>query len=240
VLASNRDEFLSRPTVPLGYWDDSDTILAGRDLEAGGTWLGINSGGRFAALTNYREVAGNVGSANSRGELIPHFLRSTSEIQQFADSLPAISGQYRGFNLLFGDQQQMLHYSNRERKAVALVPGIYGISNRLLDTDWPKVVRGKTLLKEQLESKSFTAEDLFTLLRDSNRPDDSLLPDTGVGIEWERLLSTIFIRGRTYGTRSSAVLLVHQDNTTEFWERSYPLDETGSLKTDEKYFIITP
>ncbi|MBM9603506.1 NRDE family protein [Desulfopila inferna] len=221
ILAANRDEFHLRPTAPLCWWGDDQQILGGRDLQAGGTWLGVNRQGKFAALTNYREMVQNSVSARSRGEIIPHFLTENDDYQNFLQTLAAEDQSYRGFNLLLGDEEELYYYSNRFVTSRRLSAGIYGLSNHLLDSSWPKVKRGKMLFEDVLRYESFTVEDLFGVLGDTLRPPLNSLPDTGLNQEWEKMLSPIFICGETYGTRSSAVLMIADDGVISFHERTY-------------------
>lgn len=219
VVAANRDEFHARPTASAGFWPDAPHVLAGRDLEGGGTWLGITTGGRFAALTNYRDPARVVAGAPSRGELVRRFLAGDESPRHFRDWLQEVGGRYNGFNLLFGDSESLHAYSNCGTAPGELAPGIYGLSNHLLDTPWPKVAQGKSELALALEALPDDGP-LIDLLRDDRIAPDELLPRTGVNLEWERLLSAAFIRSPRYGTRSSTVLLV-AGREVRFDEASY-------------------
>ncbi|WP_022664641.1 NRDE family protein [Desulfospira joergensenii] len=235
VLAANRDEFYSRPTAPMDFWDESPSILAGRDLEQGGTWLGIHARGRFAALTNYREPTQVRKNAPSRGSIIPEFLESRGKIRDFLKILDRGADLYNGFNLLAGEIRNrdiiLYWYSNRARETVLVSPGIHGLSNCFLDTDWPKVSRGKAMLEQALnpdkgherkkEPSRLDKKNLFTILEDSQQPEDSKLPNTGVGIEWERILSPLFVQSPTYGTRSSTLLTINRDGEFAVTERSH-------------------
>lgn len=220
AVAANRDEFLVRPTAPLGFLDEQRSILGGRDLQGGGTWLGVSAGLRFAALTNYRDPAHNRADAPSRGELVLDFLRGSMPAEEYMQHLAATAQIYNGFNLIVGDDQRLFLLSNRSSGYQQLAPGYYGLSNHLLDTPWPKVVRGKELLRPHLQQRINVA-GVFAALADRHLPEDHQLPDTGVGIAWERLLSTIFIAGDTYGTRSSALLTVSDAHQVIFREKTY-------------------
>ncbi|OHE32562.1 MAG: hypothetical protein A3J94_13000, partial [Syntrophus sp. RIFOXYC2_FULL_54_9] len=198
VLAANRDEFYARPSAPADFWDDEPEILAGRDLQEGGTWLGITRSGRIAALTNYRDPTSFKANAPSRGGLVSGYLRGGADPESYLAGLVPDAGSYNGFNLLAGDRSGLFYFSNRGSQQ-KLEPGIYGISNSLLDVPWPKVVQGKKKLAEMLAGKARpTPERLFRLLSDRTRPSDDQLPDTGVGLEWERVLSSLFIQSPTY------------------------------------------
>ena len=192
VLAANRDEFYARPTQPLQVWPDAPHVLAGRDLEAGGTWLGITRNRRFAAITNVREGVQRTAAQRSRGELTRDFLLGKQSAAQYAQLAYADGEHYAGFNLLLGDGASIYYCSNRGETPRALDRGIYGLSNDSLDTQWPKVVGSKTELRELLEREPSPAA-LLRILADTHRPPDSELPDTGVGLDLERKFSTRFI-----------------------------------------------
>jgi uncharacterized protein with NRDE domain len=221
VLAANRDEFLCRPTAPLDFLDKEKTILAGRDLQGGGTWLGITGQLKFAAITNYREPAKKQAEAPSRGEILLNYLMGEIDACQYVHSLAENGNRYNGFNLIVGDRENIYYYSNKSVGPKLLAPGFYGLSNHLLDVPWPKVVRGKNLLfPNMVNTDRLDPMQLFSILEDTRKPTDNQLPDTGIGLEWERLLSTIFIDGNTYGTRSSAVITVSDSGDVQFIEKS--------------------
>jgi uncharacterized protein with NRDE domain len=209
VVAANRDEFYERPTAPLAFWDDAPEVLAGRDLKAGGTWLGITRNGHFAALTNYRDPSRVLPDAPSRGQLVGTYLREVESARAALERLAAQAGAYNGFNLLLGDGEGLFYYSNLTGGYRALKPGLHGLSNHLLDTGWPKLRRGLAKLREVLDQRSNPdPDDLLSLLTDRTPAPDNELPNTGVPLEWERWLSPMFIEAPGYGTRSSTVLLV--------------------------------
>ncbi|MDP1536380.1 MAG: NRDE family protein [Burkholderiales bacterium] len=218
VVAANRDEFFKRRTASADFWSDHPQVLAGRDLEAGGTWLGITHGGRFAALTNFRDPASHKPDAPSRGRLVADFLTGEATINDYLDALQA--SDYNGFNLLLGDGKHLVAFSNVSMQRHELAPGAYGLSNHLLDTPWPKVGAGKTALNAALAALPDEAS-LFHLLRDDTIHPDAALPATGVPLEWERLLSAAFIRGSDYGTRCSTVVKVGSCGTATFDEQSW-------------------
>lgn len=213
VVAANRDEFFARPTAPAAFWPEQPGLLAGRDLEAGGTWLGITKNGRFAALTNFRDPARQRSNAPSRGQLVAGFLASDAAIDAWLDGLsPA---DYNGFNLLLGDATgdgRLVAFSNITMERHELAPGVYGLSNALLDTPWPKVGSGKTALAAALAALP-DESPLSRLLKDDTIHPDTALPATGVPLEWERLLSAAFIRGSGYGTRCSTIVKVGSGRT---------------------------
>lgn len=223
VIAANRDEFFARPTQAAQFWPEQPDLLAGRDLEQGGTWMGITTSGRIAAITNFRDGTRARGSGKrSRGLLVRDFLTSTMDVDAFADALARAADDYDGFNLLFGAQGRFIHFSNRSRVATPLPLGIYGLSNHLLDTPWPKVERAKLALREALQApEPALHERLEVLLRDDARAPDHALPDTGVTREWERMLSSVFIRTEAYGTRASTTVSIDRCGAIEFIERSF-------------------
>jgi uncharacterized protein with NRDE domain len=222
IVAANRDEFYDRPTAAAAFWADAPSVLAGRDLKAGGTWLGVDRRGRFAAVTNYRQGERERPAPRSRGVLVSDFLTTDIGAREHIERIRSDAGLYNGFNLIASDAGGLFYYSNREDPVRTLAPGVYGLSNHLLDTPWPKVTSTKTAFDTLVNGGAFdpTAE-LFALLSDRNRPADHLLPSTGVGREWERLLSSAFIASDDYGTRSSTVVLVRRDGGIIFIERTF-------------------
>ena len=221
VLAANRDEFHERPSAPADFWDDAPDLLAGRDLRDGGTWLGITRRGRVAALTNYRDPASLKTGAPSRGMLVSDYLRGRENPGAYLEQIEPEAGRFNGFNLLVGDPDELYCFSNRGARE-RLQPGIYGLSNHLLNTLWPKVAQGKKALETLLQrGNEPSPEALFALLADRTRSADDRLPDTGIGLEWERLLSPLFIENPAYGTRSSTVLLIDRNGDVTFIERVF-------------------
>lgn len=218
VVAANRDEFHARPTQALGAWEDAPGVYAGRDLEAGGTWLGVGPQGRFAALTNIRDPRQPLGP-RSRGELVAAYLRGELGVEAYLDQVASRSGQYSGFNLLVGDGQQLGYLHAREAGPRLLSPGVYGLSNAGLDTPWPKLVKARSGLEGLLDSDD--PQQLLALLADAQPAPDSELPETGVGLATEKLLSSVFIASQNYGTRASTVLLVDDQGRRRMVERSF-------------------
>ncbi|MDH0746434.1 NRDE family protein [Pseudomonas sp. GD03842] len=218
ILAANRDEFYARPTRPLAQWEDAPHIYAGRDLEAGGTWLGVSTDGRFAALTNIRDPGQPLGR-RSRGELVAHFLQGTLSVDDYLREVAGRAAEYSGFNLLVGDRHS-LHFLNAVDAAPCqLAPGVYGVSNAGLDTPWPKLLKAKAALSAHLNDPE--PEALFDLLADDTAAADTELPNTGVGFATEKLLSSVFIASPNYGTRASTVLIVSADGSRRLIERSF-------------------
>jgi uncharacterized protein with NRDE domain len=221
VFAANRDEYYDRPSAPASFWEDRPDLLAGRDLKEGGTWLGITRGGRMAALTNYRDPASVKLQAPSRGWLVKDYLYGREDTDIFLKKLQTQADRYNGFSVILGDPFCLYYFSNRNG-TIKLTPGLYGLSNALLNTPWPKVERGKHRLDALLsQTDDPHPEDLFSILKDQIRPKDGQLPDTGIGLEWERMLSSMFITSPIYGTRSSSLLLVDRKRRVTFMERIY-------------------
>jgi len=238
VLLANRDEFYSRPTAPAQWWDDQPHILGGRDLKAGGSWMVVHRNGRWAALTNYRELKNLKLEAPSRGELVTEFARSTLSSKAYLQKIAPSLHLYNGLNLIVDDGKQPAYISNRGAELSLLNPGIYGLSNHLLDTPWPKVKRLKDELGKLLSRKAaLKAEDLLPLLCHKEQAPDELLPDTGVGIEWERWLSPAFIETENYGTRVSTVLLIDYEGNVMFAEKDW---KGGELRQFEFEIAKTP
>lgn len=238
VLAANRDEYFDRPSQPAAYWHERPYILAGRDLLAGGTWLGITRNGRFAAVANYRDPRIASTRNSSRGRLVSDFLQATSSCHDFLTEIDKNREEYAPFNLVLGDGKRCAYYANTNGETSVLSAGMYGISNAFLDTPWPKVIRAKRELRRVLDSSlDLDVETILALLHDTSFYDDAELPDTGVGIVKERMLAPIFIRGDVYGTRCSSVLTLDNDRQVTFIERSF--SETGApTATTEFRFTI--
>ncbi|MGI6429313.1 MAG: NRDE family protein [Syntrophomonadaceae bacterium] len=234
VVAANRDEFYSRPTSPADFWQDNPEILAGRDLREGGTWMGITTNGRFAALTNYRDPSRNKKTAPSRGHLVQRFLDSTMTPSAYIDQIPDAGKEYNGFNLLIGEHDSLYYYSNREQILRPVSPGIHGLSNALLNDPWPKVIKGKQALEMALHHDEVKPEQLFAILVDQEPVEDQELPDTGVGLEMERGLAPAFVTMSGYGTKTSTVILIDHSDQVRFWERSFT-EERPDVWTEVYY-----
>ena len=224
IMAANRDEYYERPTQALQFWPDYPDLAAGRDLQGKGTWLGITRTGRLAAVTNYRETGFKNDGAPSRGDLVTDFLVGDMPPDLYLQKLQCDADRYNGFNLIFGDTSGLYYFSNRGRiPAQPIAPGIHGLSNRLLDTDWPKVRNGKARLAAILArfDEAQLRQQLWDLLKSQERAPEVQLPETGVGRVWERILAPIFITSPSYGTRSSSLLTVAYDGMVEFNEVSW-------------------
>lgn len=229
VVAANRDEFHQRPTAPAAFWSESPEILAGRDLLGRGTWLGISSRGRFAALTNLRSGHEARRDAPSRGLLVSAYLSGTQSPEDYLEEVARRAHRYNGFCLIVGDGVEMGYYCARDPAPSLLASGIYGLSNARLDAPWPKVEGLKSGLTAVLSRPRWRSDDLMALLGDRNPAPDEDLPDTGVGLEQERVYSSAFVTGAHYGTRSSTVLSVDAGGRVDFTEQSYdPGGRAGS------------
>lgn len=237
VIAANRDEFHRRPASLADWWSEGD-VLAGRDLEAGGSWFGVNKRGRFAAITNFRDRDGPMPGARSRGELVIQALQTPLDGQAQLRALDAEADHYNGYNLVFGGIDGVFSYSNHSREASELAPGIYGLSNHLLETPWPKVRRGKSKLESYLVSDLPPAlEPLLELLGDRQQAEEADLPSTGLDPGWERRLSAMFIVGEEYGTRASTAVIIDKDGGVGFMERTFGVD--GLQKSEREYHFRT-
>lgn len=227
ILVANRDEFYDRPTRNAGYWWDHPNVLGGRDLEKKGTWLGINRSGEFSAITNYRDFSLLVDNPKSRGSLVKDFITESQSPKGYLKGLKKSNHQYNPFNLLVGNRSSLYYYSNAEDIIKELKPGVYGLSNALLDASWPKITRGKEIFQNIISlEEEIDPKELYNLLTDKWVPQDEELPDTGIGLEWERALAPIFIESHNYGTRASTVLLVDNNNHVTFMEKSLENAET--------------
>ena len=221
IVAANRDEFYARPTAFAERWPENPQIIGGRDLEAGGTWLGITDTGRFAAVTNVREPGKPPGRV-SRGELTRRYLTAKDTARVAIEQV--VDADYAGFNLLLGDPEHLFYRTNRHGGVEALPPGIYGLSNHRLETPWPKLTTARASFAAALAAlpdETALEAALFALLADDRTVDDEKLPKTGVSLDWERRLSSIFIASPDYGTRASTVLMRRADGHIRLHERSF-------------------
>jgi len=222
VAAGNRDEFFKRPAAEAGWWNDHPQVYAGRDLQDGGTWMGVTRDGRFAAITNVRAPLEKRDDAPSRGALVAGYLTATISAEEYIERITPQAHRYNGFNLLVGDRSKLLWYSNSaaddERNGKPLTPGVYGLSNGALDTPWPKVVRAKAQFASLL-CQGAPADAYFEMLADNTKASDCRLPKTGVSLEWERMLSAVCIESPEYGTRVSTVVQLYTNDNAVLRER---------------------
>jgi uncharacterized protein with NRDE domain len=235
VVAANRDEWRDRPTDPAHWWPDHASIFAGRDLRAGGTWMGITRAGRFAAVTNFRDPSDRRTTAKSRGGLVTEFLLSAETPETFIARLSPHAGDYNGFNLLLADGASLWYFGSREGAAREVSPGVHALSNHVLDEPWPKVTRARHAMEAALRDGD-PRPALESFLGDATPAPDDQLPRTGVALEWERRLSPPLITGDDYGTRSSSTLLVDAHGTIAFRELGRDGDGriTSTASNDEK------
>lgn len=240
VLATNRDEFYARPTAAAAFWNEAPALLAGCDLKGGGTWLGVTRTGRVAALTNVRDMPAHKPDAPTRGALVADYLKGTASPRAYLEALRPEADRYNGFNLLVGDTESLCYFSNYGPHPLELGPGLYGLSNALLDTPWPKVERGKKQLQDLLQARDLDPEALLDFLVDVEQAPDEELPETGIGLEWERVLSSIFIESPEYGTRASTVVLIDYEGRVTFIERRHGPDMEGPERTRRFSFLIEP
>ncbi len=234
IVAANRDEHFNRSAAPAALWDDHSEILAGRDLSGGGTWLGVSTRGRFAALTNFRDPATHRADAPSRGELVKDFLAGQMSARTYVEDIVHEAVPYNGFCLLVGDGREFFFYSNRAQAPMEVEPGVHGLPNHLLDTPWPKVVKGRSGL-EKLTRAPFAFDEHLALLGDTTPADDCDLPKRGRDLERERRSSSLRIVNSNYGTRCSTVLRITSDGTIDFAERSF--NPEGGIAGDVQYQV---
>lgn len=240
VVAANRDELHARPAAPAAWWSDAPEVLAGRDLHAGGTWMGITRIGRFAAVTNFREWPPEAGE-RSRGALVAGFLRGAAAPEAYAREVAAEGARYAGFNLLLGDGETMVYLSNRAEGVRVLEPGLYALSNHLLDTPWPKVRRARRAMEDALAAAGDGWDAaLWEMLADRVAAADDDLPDTGLGRARELVLSPPFIAGAEYGTRASTVLTVAADGEVRLVERSVVPGQDGWTEARHAFRLRHP
>ncbi len=235
VVIANRDEYYARPTRAAHWWQ-AQPIFAGRDLEAGGTWLGLNRRGGFAAVTNVREPGGMKPGKRSRGELPANFLAGEMPAEAYLRQLQPCDQQYAGFNLLLGGADGLWFYSNRDHGIRRIEPGVHGVSNGAFDEPWPKLSSGKDELEALLTGK-FTANDLMEILTDHEIAADHELPQTGVPLDIERLLSSRFIRSPDYGTRACTVLTVSRNGQVDFYEQNFRDSQHAGELVHEQFDI---
>ena len=230
IVGANRDEWHDRAAAPAMWWTDHPQILAGRDLKAGGTWLGISRSGRFAALTNFRDPSDRKSGSPSRGQLVSNFLGGSDSAHDYLLNLQKEAFRYQGFNLLVGDGEVLQYFSSRTGSIEVVPAGVHGLSNHMLNEPWPKVENSKSALEAAVgEEVSEDARQMaiFDFLSNDAAVPDSALPDTGVGREWERVLSPALIVTDKYGTRCSTVLTVSSGGKVAFEERT--LDPAGQV-----------
>ena len=243
VVAANRDEFFHRDTRPAQFWAEEGhpDLLAGKDLEKGGTWMGLTKGGRFAAVTNFRDPSDFTPNRLSRGELTTRYLNGQQSAYALFQQVRPEQKDYNGFNLMLGSAAALFHYSNKTGRLAKIAPGQHGLSNALLDTPWPKVHNGKEGMRAILQPRGGEPDEaaLFRLLTSVEQAQDAALPKTGVPLDMERQLSARFINipERNYGTRCSTILSLRADGQAHFTERRY--DEQGNVVAEQAFSFQT-
>lgn len=237
IFAANRDEFYNRPTGQAGFWSDHPDLLAGKDMQAGGTWMGITKQGRFAAITNFRDLKNHKDDAPSRGNITLDFLINDIHPEDYYYKLKTDLRSFNGFNLILGSINELYYFSNKIDGIKKIVSGVYGISNALLNTPWQKVEKSKQYLEKLIDQQEIHPGEVLNILKDTTIAKDDELPDTGVGLELERLLSPVFIKTVKYGTRCSTVVMVDKEDNVKFVERSY-FDDIGTFSNKVFNFSI--
>lgn len=234
IIAANRDEFYDRPTAPADYWQDHPEIMAGRDMEAMGTWMGMNKkSGDIAMLTNYRDLTNLKSVAPSRGALVSNFLINDGFPEQYYEALSPTLEDYNGFNVVLGSPDSLSYFSSEFKGLKPLASGVYGLSNALMNSPWSKVQKGKLKLEAITADRQFEVEHLFEAMNDDELAEDKLLPDTGVGLEKERMLSPMFIKSPQYGSRCTTVVMVDNYDKVLYAERTY---DVTTFAYDTKYY----
>ena len=220
IVLANRDEFFERPTEVASFWD-GNKVLAGKDLEAGGSWLGITRKGSMAMITNYRDLANIKPKAPTRGKLVSDFLQGDLNTKHYLLGLDQSADFYNGYNIILGTLKDPWYYSNYQKKIYQLGTGLYGLSNELLDSPWPKVQKGKFELSELFLNDSLQTDTLFEQMRNSEQAPEAELPDTGIGLAMEKTLSPMFIKTEGYGTRCTTLITLDNSGNVYFEERTY-------------------
>lgn len=232
IALANRDEFYERPAQPIHQWSEHPEVIAGKDVSAGGTWLGVTTTGHFAMLTNYRDMANIKSNAPTRGKLVSDFLIGKLDPSSYLQALNTSGASYNGYNIFLGSFTDPWYFSNQSNKIYRLGSGSYGLSNALIDTKWPKLDEGKEKFISILEGESFDNEDLFSIMLDKKPAQDDSLPDTGIGYEIEKKLSSRFILMDGYGTRNTTLVKVDTHGNGQIIERTF--DTQGSRASEKE------
>lgn len=235
VIAANRDEFHERPTAAADWWPTQPQVFGGRDLQQGGSWLAITRDRRWAAVTNVRRMVPPDPNAPSRGALVADYVCDAARADDYVARLGASAPAYAGFNLLVGTGTQAHYATNHPQfHSAGLAPGVHAVSNASLDTPWPKLNRLRAALTRWCAEGCDHFDELFDALADERPAADRELPDTGIGLEMERLLSPPFIRSARYGTRASTVLAMAADGRAHFVERRFGINGASAGETHRK------
>lgn len=238
ILAANRDEYHARPARDAHWWPDQPDVLAGRDLQAGGTWLAVNRRGRFATITNYREMQRTTGRLRSRGELVSQFVGGDRKPDEFVHAIDGAN--YAGYSLLAADRQQLVYTSNRSEQPSLVEPGVYGLSNANLDTPWPKVIRTRDALQGLIDTNAVDENALLRILADPTPAPVGELDDTELPFALARALSAPFIAAGDYGTRCSTILLWAYDDVVEMTERAFDVSGKATGTRRFRFRIDAP
>ena len=239
IAAANRDEFYNRKTAAANFWEDHPEILGGRDLEALGTWMAVHKNGRIGMITNYRDPKNINPLAPSRGQLVRDFMLNEEPPLDYLQKISRHASTYNGFNLIVGTADELFYYSNYKTGIEKIQPGLHGLSNSLLDTPWPKVSNGLRKIQPLLHTETVDTTALLNTLYNVDPAPDADLTDTGIGIEREKVLSSMFIKSPDYGSRCSTVLLIDHDDHVFFTERVYKTTDF-SFSEQAFHFEITP
>ncbi len=235
ILAANRDEFFARSTATACF---RDGVLAGKDLQAGGTWLGVSRQGRVAAITNFRSVESPLSVAKSRGILVDDFLTTELSAKDYINQVRSQREVFRPFNLLLYDGLELICFNSVTNRIDTLEPGIHTLSNHYLNSAWPKQKQIQQSLSDLLDDRGLTdiePDDLFEIMADKTQASDSDLPETGISLEWEKHLSSIFITGEDYGTRSTSALLLTNERNLQFMEKTHTPSQPGKITCNERF-----
>lgn len=232
IICANRDEFHKRPTKPMHWWPN-ETILAGKDLQAGGTWLGLNNQGRFSALTNFRQPHLIDKNKQSRGDLVLQAL--AHQDNEITTQLAKNSHAYNGFNLVFGQLTNLRCFDSVSQKQQVLSTGFHSLCNGALDDIWPKMALGQDKLADAIKDNTLDIEQLFTLMKSDQQAQTEHLPKTGVPLSWEQLLSSIFIVSPEYGTRTTNIITLDNEGIISVYDQSY--NEQGECVNQQKFSI---
>ncbi len=237
VLAANRDEFHKRPAKPVHLWDSEPPIIAGKDLKAGGTWMGLNAKGHIAALTNYRKLSEFKENAPSRGEIVTRFLQSYDNISAILEQIRQTADLYNGFNLIAGSIDDLYYITNKKDEIQSVEPGYHTVSNAFLNTPWPKSEWARNQLQSTMKNGVPDEEEIFRFLLDTRRYPMEKLPETGLPEDLEKAVSSVFIQTENYGTRCSSVIYMDTNGEITFVERSFK-PGTKEIETEERHKIV--
>jgi uncharacterized protein with NRDE domain len=237
LLAANRDEFYDRPSAAIHIWEDNNNIIGGRDEKEGGTWLAVNRKGKFSMLTNFRDPENIRMDAPSRGHLVSDYLKSDEPPEEYLQKLKLRAADYNGFNLLAGNRDELYYFSNYQNEITEIWPGVHGLSNHLLNTSWWKVEKAKRIFQELTQNNGVEDRELFELMTDEERAEDHQLPQTGIPFDWERAVSSMFIRkDDKYGTVNTTVLRISNQGEIKLTER---LHNAHSTNISERSLVLS-